>query len=50
MKNYRAAKPVYGLKEGTEILNEAGGGDMIEGEALRISPSDLVGCEIFEKE
>ena len=25
MKNYRAAKAVYGLKEGTEILNESGG-------------------------
>ena len=80
-RNYRATKATYGLKEGTEILNEAGGyyaridgwsgnfyyatelfppidengnetggDDMIEGEALRISPCDLVGCEIFEEE
>ena len=74
MKNYRATKAVYGLKEGTEVLNESGGyyaridgwqgsyyyatellpqidsGDMIEGDPLRITPHDLVGCEIFERE
>ena len=78
-RNYRAKKAVYGLKEGTEILNESGGyyaridgwsgnfyyatelkdpededgniinGDMIECGTLRITPSDLVGCEIFEE-
>ena len=78
--NYRATKPVYNLKPGTEILSELRGyyaridgwqgsyyyatellppidengnetgGDMMEGEALRITPHDLVGCEIFEEE
>ena len=74
MKNYRATKSVYGLKEGTDILNEARGyyaridcwseaskfyyateliieddGSTSEVGILRITPHDLVGCEIFER-